>query len=200
MLRTVGADQAEQLAAVHVKRQPVQRQVVEPRCEWLVEVISQSGGGNDRVAERVLELALEADGFRYAACPVTFWDLFGEQGHPVRTTVAEIGPLLLSRLLALQGIDSIVVERQSREYVEGRIRAGVLYAFMREHDMNTALLEAEHNVRPLCFEFNCRRGEELGCQQCLVNRSGAPRCCSACRCPLRPWRWWPWTRRRSPAP
>ncbi len=37
----------------------------------------------------------------YKAFPVTFWDLFGQQGHPVRTTVAEIGPLLLSRLLDL---------------------------------------------------------------------------------------------------
>ncbi|WP_171099045.1 helicase HerA-like domain-containing protein [Ruegeria sp. HKCCD7255] len=39
--------------------------------------------------------------FAYSACPVTFWDLFGEQGHPVRTTVTEMGPLLLSRLLEL---------------------------------------------------------------------------------------------------
>ena len=37
----------------------------------------------------------------YAAFPVTFWDLFGEQGHPVRATVAEMGPLLLSRLMEL---------------------------------------------------------------------------------------------------
>lgn len=41
------------------------------------------------------------DEFSYAACPVTFWDLFGEQGHPVRTTVTEMGPLLLSRLMEL---------------------------------------------------------------------------------------------------
>ncbi|WP_170348737.1 helicase HerA-like domain-containing protein [Ruegeria atlantica] len=39
--------------------------------------------------------------YTYAACPVTFWDLFGEQGHPVRTTVTEMGPLLLSRLMDL---------------------------------------------------------------------------------------------------
>ncbi len=39
--------------------------------------------------------------YRYEAFPVTFWDLFGEQGHPVRTTVAEMGPLLLSRLMSL---------------------------------------------------------------------------------------------------
>jgi DNA helicase HerA-like ATPase len=37
----------------------------------------------------------------YSSFPVTFWDLYGKQGHPVRTTVAEMGPLLLSRLLEL---------------------------------------------------------------------------------------------------
>ncbi len=41
------------------------------------------------------------DDYSYAAFPVAFWDLFGKQGHPVRTTVAEMGPLLLSRLLEL---------------------------------------------------------------------------------------------------
>lgn len=41
------------------------------------------------------------DDYAYGAFPVTFWDLFGKQGHPVRTTVAEMGPLLLSRLLEL---------------------------------------------------------------------------------------------------
>jgi DNA helicase HerA-like ATPase len=39
--------------------------------------------------------------FLYESFPVTFWDLFGEQGHPIRTTIAEMGPLLLSRLLQL---------------------------------------------------------------------------------------------------
>jgi DNA double-strand break repair helicase HerA and related ATPase len=41
------------------------------------------------------------DDYAYDSFPVTFWDLFGEQGHPVRTTVAEMGPLLISRLLEL---------------------------------------------------------------------------------------------------
>ena len=39
--------------------------------------------------------------FKYEAFPVTFWDMFGEQGHPVRTTVSEMGPLLLGQLLGL---------------------------------------------------------------------------------------------------
>ncbi len=41
------------------------------------------------------------DDYAYEAFPVTFWDLFGQQGHPIRTTVAEMGPLLLARLLEL---------------------------------------------------------------------------------------------------
>jgi DNA helicase HerA-like ATPase len=41
------------------------------------------------------------DDYSYDSFPVTFWDLFGKQGHPVRTTVAEMGPLLVSRLLEL---------------------------------------------------------------------------------------------------
>ncbi len=41
------------------------------------------------------------DDYAYNSFPVTFWDLFGKQGHPVRTTVAEMGPLLVSRLLEL---------------------------------------------------------------------------------------------------
>ncbi len=41
------------------------------------------------------------DDFAYAAFPVAFWDMFGEQGHPVRTTISEMGPLLLAQLLGL---------------------------------------------------------------------------------------------------
>ena len=71
--------------------------------------ISQPGGGNARVTERVAELGLEADGFELAACPVTFWDILGEQGHPVRTTLSEMGPLLLSRLMGLNDVQEGVL-------------------------------------------------------------------------------------------
>lgn len=57
-----------------------------------------------------------------------------------------------------------------------RIQASVLHRFMRDHGMSTDLLEAELDVRPLCWEYHCRRQEQLGCTDCLVNRSGAPRC------------------------
>ncbi|KCV83538.1 hypothetical protein ATO10_02220 [Actibacterium atlanticum] len=49
-------------------------------------------------SERAQTIGLDLS---YEAFPTTFWDLFGEQGHPIRTTVAEMGPLLISRLLEL---------------------------------------------------------------------------------------------------
>src|ERR1051325_2193682 len=47
--------------------------------------------------------------WNYAACPVQFWDLFGEQGHPIRTTVSEMGPLLLARLMDLNEVQEGVL-------------------------------------------------------------------------------------------
>src|SRR3712207_1761668 len=61
--------------------------------------ISQPGGGNPKVEARAAELQLTD--FAYEAAPVIFWDLFCEQGHPIRATVAEMGPLLLARMLEL---------------------------------------------------------------------------------------------------
>ncbi len=65
------------------------------------------GGENPKVAERVSKLGLKD--FRFENYPVTFWDVFGEQGHPVRTTISEMGPLLLSRILSLNEIQSGVL-------------------------------------------------------------------------------------------
>ena len=50
-------------------------------------------------AKRAAEIGVE--NYSYADNPVVFWDLFGEQGHPIRTTVSEMGPLLLARLMGL---------------------------------------------------------------------------------------------------
>ncbi len=72
--------------------------------------ISQPGTENPKIAERVKQLKLTD--FSFSGCPVTFWDVFGDQGHPIRATVSEMGPLLFSRLLGLndtqQGVLSLV--------------------------------------------------------------------------------------------
>jgi DNA helicase HerA-like ATPase len=62
--------------------------------------ISQTAAANNpKLADRIKKLGL--DNFDFAACPVTCWDVFGQEGHPVRATVSEMGPLLFSRLLNL---------------------------------------------------------------------------------------------------
>ena len=69
--------------------------------------LSQPGGANAKVDERVASLGLKD--FDFAGRPVVFWDVFGEQGHPVRATPAEMGPLLLGRLLDLNEVQSGVL-------------------------------------------------------------------------------------------
>ena len=61
--------------------------------------MAQAGAPRDAFARRAQQIGLADIG--YAPMPVVFWDLFGQQGHPVRATVAEMGPLLLSRILEL---------------------------------------------------------------------------------------------------
>lgn len=61
--------------------------------------ISQPGGTAPKVVENVARYKLED--YSPQGFPVCFWDIFGKQGHPMRTTISEIGPLLLSRLLNL---------------------------------------------------------------------------------------------------
>jgi len=69
--------------------------------------ISQPGTSSPKIQERIGLLKLGE--YAFAGSPVVFWDIFGEQGHPVRTTVSDMGPLLLSRLLNLNDVQSGVL-------------------------------------------------------------------------------------------
>ena len=61
--------------------------------------ISQTGSVGDKLAAALQERGLEKP--QPLACPTTLWDVFGQQGHPVRATVSDMGPLLLGRMLGL---------------------------------------------------------------------------------------------------
>ncbi len=61
--------------------------------------ISQAGSVGPKLAALLAERGLPSPAA--VACPVTLWDVFGQAGHPVRTTVSDMGPLLLARMLAL---------------------------------------------------------------------------------------------------
>ncbi len=66
------------------------------------------GVASDKMKTRLQ--ALELDEPAWAGCPVTFWDVFGEHGHPVRATVSDLGPLLLSRMLNLNDTQEGVLQ------------------------------------------------------------------------------------------
>lgn len=62
--------------------------------------VSQPGSLTGKIGERLTLLGL-AEGAVFEGCPVTLWDVFGKQGHPLRATISEMGPLMLSRILQL---------------------------------------------------------------------------------------------------
>jgi uncharacterized protein len=70
--------------------------------------LAKAGALTPKLKERLA--ALKLDEPVWAACPVTFWDVFGEKGHPVRATISDLGPLLLARMLNLNDVQEGVLQ------------------------------------------------------------------------------------------
>jgi DNA helicase HerA-like ATPase len=70
--------------------------------------IARAGTGTPKLASRLQSLGLAEPA--WAGSPVTFWDVFGEQGHPVRATISDLGPLLLGRMLNLNETQAGVLQ------------------------------------------------------------------------------------------
>jgi DNA helicase HerA-like ATPase len=73
-----------------------------------VSGLAVAGVSNEKIQARVQQIGI-AD-YNNEACPVTFWDLYGKKGHPIRTTVSEFGPNLFSRVLELNDTQSGVLD------------------------------------------------------------------------------------------
>lgn len=67
------------------------------------------GTDSEDMQKRIQKFGLDQAGFKYQKYPATFWDVFGEKGIPLRTTVSEMGPLLLSRILGLNDLQSNIL-------------------------------------------------------------------------------------------
>lgn len=63
--------------------------------------ISQVGGLSGFIEKRCVEFGIDASALNFEGCPVRFYDVYGEQGHPMRTTIANMGAMLLARLMEL---------------------------------------------------------------------------------------------------
>jgi DNA helicase HerA-like ATPase len=119
--------------------------------------MSHAGGGNAKVEARIKELGLSD--FSYAPSPVTFWDVFGVKGHPVRTTVAEMGPLLLSRMLNLNDVQSGVLTAVFKIADD----QGLLLLDLK--DLRTMLQHASENAATYMAEYGNISAASVGVVQ-----------------------------------
>ena len=70
--------------------------------------LAMPGLSNDKIQQRAKDTG--AEGYTNEACPVLFWDLYGKLGHPIRTTISDMGPTLLGRILELSDVQAGVLE------------------------------------------------------------------------------------------
>ena len=70
--------------------------------------MAKAGASSEKMKARLEMLGVDEP--QWAACPVTFWDVYGEHGHPVRATISDLGPLLLARMLNLNDTQEGVLQ------------------------------------------------------------------------------------------
>ncbi len=108
---------------------------------------------------------------QYNSFPVTFWDLFGEQGHPVRSTISEMGPLLLARLLELSDVQEGVLN------VAFRVADEEGLPLLDLEDLQALLLWCGQNSKDLSLQYGNVSTASVGAIQrallTLENQGGA---------------------------
>lgn len=111
---------------------------------------------HDAFAKRAETIGLD---LQYDSYPVTFWDLFGRQGHPIRTTVAEMGPLLLSRLLDLTDVQEGVLN------VAFRVADEEGLALLDLRDLQALLVWVGQNAKDLSLRYGNVAASSVGAIQ-----------------------------------
>jgi DNA helicase HerA-like ATPase len=123
---------------------------------------------HDPFMERAATIGLD---LQYSAFPVTFWDLFGEQGHPIRTTVAEMGPLLLSNMMGLSGAQEGVLNVAFRVADEDGL------PLLDLEDLQALLVWVGQNAKDLSLRYGNVATSSVGAIQrqllVLENQGGA---------------------------
>ena len=105
----------------------------------------------DKLEGRAKELGM--DDYAYSDNPAIFWDLYGEQGHPIRTTISEMGPLLLARLLDLNDTQEGVLNIVFRAADEGRANDGKPTLLLDFDDLRAMLEWAYDNAAEISGEY-----------------------------------------------
>ncbi len=123
---------------------------------------------HDMFMQRSATIGLD---LQYAAFPVTFWDLFGKQGHPIRATIVEMGPLLLSRLLELTDVQEGVLN------VAFRVADEQALPLLDLEDLQALLIWVGQNATDLSLKYGNVATASVGAIQrqllVLENQGGA---------------------------
>ena len=126
--------------------------------------LAQAGSPEHKLHDKLIERAekIGFDDFDYQDFPVVFWDLFGKKGHPIRTTVTEMGPVLLARLLELNETQEGVLNIAFRVAEEQGL------ALLDLKDLQAILVHVGQEAKTLSLEFGNVSRSLLG----FVTRSG----------------------------
>ncbi|MFT4563545.1 MAG: DNA helicase HerA-like ATPase, partial [Gammaproteobacteria bacterium] len=116
-----------------------------------------AGKPHPKVQQRIDSIGI--DNFEFAASTVVFWDLFGKTGVPIRMTISEMGPLLLSRLMALNETQTGVL------YGVFRIADDNGLLLLDLKDLRAMLLWVGENAKTLKLEYGNMSGASIGAIQ-----------------------------------
>ena len=107
----------------------------------------QAGAGSEKINSRLELCGVNPDDFEYKAYPTVFWDVYGEQGHPIRATVQGMGALLLSRMLGLNETQTGVMN------ILFRIANEKGYALEDIRDLKAMLVHLGENAKEYTLHY-----------------------------------------------
>ncbi|MCP3892625.1 MAG: DUF853 family protein [Desulfobulbaceae bacterium] len=119
--------------------------------------LGRAGSAHPKIDERLLKIPLES--YQQRPYPVVFWDVFGEHGHPIRSTISEMGPLLLSNLLGLNETQSGIL------YGCFKIADDQGLLLLDLKDLRSMLTWMSDNAKGLRSEYGNISGSSIGAIQ-----------------------------------
>ncbi|MDP9141738.1 MAG: DUF853 domain-containing protein [Pseudomonadota bacterium] len=119
--------------------------------------IAMAGEAKPKLVERAAQIGVA--NYAPAACPTVFWDVFGASGHPIRATVSDMGPLLLSRLLDLSDVQDAVLSLVFK-YADDQ---GLLLLDLK--DLRATLMHVADNAKALGSEYGLVSKASIGAIQ-----------------------------------
>ncbi len=108
--------------------------------------LAMAGESKDFLEKRAKTIGFDGE-YIYEDFPVVFWDLFGEQGHPIRTTISEMGPLLLARLLGLNDTQEGVLN------IAFRLADDEKLALLDMKDMRALMVHVAERAKELTMQY-----------------------------------------------